>query len=70
MARDEKIHSELIIHQKKIPISFTCSWEKFRDLIYVMSVIFGVIKLDKTRIFGIWPGKTPDNWKESCVEVD
>lgn len=70
MARDEGVHSKLIIQQRKLPLRLECSWEKLCDWIYVAAIIFGAIKVGNAWIYGIWTGKEPKNWYNNELNVE
>jgi hypothetical protein len=36
----------------------------------MVAIVFGAIKVDKYKVWGIWSGKTPDNWYAEEVDVE
>lgn len=69
-AQDEKMVAPLVQQQKNMPTKLECTWEEFTDWIYTTAIIFGVIKIGKHHIYGIWAGKTRENWYEQEIDVE
>lgn len=51
-------------------MSVKVRWENVADLIYTMAVIFGFINISGINIFGVWKGKSPDDWSKEKVMIE
>lgn len=45
------------------------SWEEVADLIYTTSIVFGHVSVSGIDVFGIWRGKSGDDWNREAVRV-
>ena len=53
-----------------LPRTAQGSWEQVTRLVYVLSVLFGVVTLPKVTVFGVWTGKDGLDWQEERLECD
>jgi hypothetical protein len=51
------------------PRAVTATWDEIRDTLYVLAVVFGVLKLPKVTIYGVWDDKTGRHWRAQEVDV-
>ncbi|ERH10519.1 MAG: hypothetical protein J07HX64_02294 [halophilic archaeon J07HX64] len=51
------------------PRAVTATWDEIRDTLYVLAVVFGVLKLPTVTIYGVWDGKTGQHWRAQEVDV-
>jgi rRNA-processing protein FCF1 len=51
------------------PQTVTATWDEIRDTLYVLAVVFGVLKLPKLTLYGVWNGKTGHHWRAQEVDV-
>ncbi len=51
------------------PRAVTATWDEIRDTLYVLAVVFGVLKLPKLTLYGVWDGKTGHHWRAQEVDV-
>lgn len=72
MAHDEKIQAPYMKLPEPIKESakFEADWDQVIDLIYCTAVVFGHIKLENMEIYGIWRGKTEDDWDQYRINLN
>lgn len=74
LARDPGIRSYYLKlpYLNNFPSEFSGEWEQICDFLYLMSVFFGAISLrarQTIKIFGLWRGKTTEQWDDECVKL-
>lgn len=53
-----------------IPRKSTGTWTQAAELIYYLAVLFGVIRLPKATIYGVWNGKDGRHWQHEELDLD
>lgn len=53
-----------------VPRKVSVTWDEVRDVFYTLSVLFGVLRLPKVTLYGVWNGKTGEDWQRQRLEVD
>ena len=53
-----------------MPRTVTVSWDEIQDALYTLAVLFGVIRLEKVTLYGVWNGKSPEDWQQRRLDVD
>ncbi|WP_435348528.1 hypothetical protein [Haloarchaeobius sp. HRN-SO-5] len=53
-----------------VPRTVEANWREVADLLYFLSVLFGVLVLPKVTIYGVWNGKSGLDWQQELLEVD
>jgi len=53
-----------------IPRKVTVSWDELQDSLYTLSVLFGVLRLPKVTLYGVWNDKAGEDWQRRCLDVD
>lgn len=48
----------------------TVSWDQAATLLYLFSIVFGVITLPKVTMYGVWDGKSGRHWQNESLRVD
>jgi len=69
-ARGGTMLSHHIEFPSEIPRKTEASWWGIQDTIFMLSVVFGVVKLPKVTIYGVWKGKEGQDWHNENVELD
>ncbi len=54
----------------ELPSSKNTTWLRNCDALYLLSIMFGVIELPKTTLYGIWRGKKGENWSHEAIKVE
>jgi hypothetical protein len=47
----------------------TASWWSIEKALYYLAVIFGVLRLPKVTLYGVWNGKTGKHWQNEQLDV-
>ena len=69
-ARDAGVLAQQLRFPVDTPEEVTVSWDELRDTLYVLSVLFGVLRLPKATLYGVWNGKGGEDWHRQRLEVD
>ena len=69
-ARDEGLLAQHVSFPIDVPRKVTVSWDGIGDALYTLSVLFGVLKLPKVTLYGVWNGKTGEDWQRRRFDVD
>jgi rRNA-processing protein FCF1 len=51
------------------PRKVTATWDEIRDTLYVLAIVFGVLKLPKVTLYGVWDEKTGHDWEHERIDV-
>lgn len=70
LARDSGVLAQHVSFPVDIPRKVTVSWDEVQDVLYTLSVLFGVLRLPKVTLYGVWNGKTGEDWQRHRVDVD
>lgn len=62
-AQDQGIWAHHVGFPIDLPRTATGSWEQVTDLLYVLTVLFGVLRLPKVTLYGVWEGKDGLEWQ-------
>lgn len=69
-ARDEGLLAQHIAYPIDVPESVTVTWDELVDTIYILTVLFGVLKLPHATLYGVWNGKTGEDWQQERIDID
>lgn len=69
-ATDAGIKAQKVAFPPNIPTETSVPWETVCDLLYMLSVVFGVIVLPKVTMYGVWNGKDGSHWKAQELVLD
>lgn len=69
-AREHGIDAIHVQQETKLPASLETSWENVLDLIYVTAILFGVVKIDGVRVYGVGKGKKSEHWNTESLRVE
>lgn len=53
-----------------LPRKVTGSWTEVCELLYYLSVLFGVVTLPKATVYGVWNGKDGRHWQHEQLDVE
>lgn len=48
----------------------TVSWDQIITLLYLFTIVFGVVALPKVTLYGVWDGKSGRHWQDEMLQVD
>lgn len=67
---DAGVPATAIEYPVDLPRSATGSWTEAGELLYLLSVLFGVIQVPKVTIYGVWNQKAGSHWREEMLDLD
>lgn len=70
MAQGHRILAQLIEFPDSLPESRSVSWAEIEHLLYLLGVVFGVLELPNTTLYGVWRGKEQLDWQHERVKLD
>lgn len=69
-AREAAILAHHVSFPIDIPRTVTVTWDELEDTLYTLAVLFGVLDLPKVTIYGVWNGKSSEDWRNEHLDVD
>jgi hypothetical protein len=69
-ARGHTLLSHRIEFPDDLPKETTVSWRELEHLLYLFAVVFGVLEVPATTVFGVWRGKDQLDWQHQRVKLD
>lgn len=70
MVRNASMNLIPVIRQTYSPQVIEINWEQAVELIYVSAIIYGCITLNGMDVYGIWRGKTDDDWNAENLSIN
>jgi len=70
LAREEGVLAQHVSFPVDIPRKVTVTWDELQDSLYTLSVLFGVLRLPKVTLYGVWNGKSGEDWQRRRLDVD
>lgn len=70
MAHEEKIQAVYVKQPLSYGMHIDCTWNQVVDLVYITSIVFGYLSVEEIDIYGIWKGKTQDDWDKYKLSID
>lgn len=55
---------------RDLPRTATASWREIEHLLYALAVVFGIVEVPTTTVYGVWRGKEGHDWREQRVKLD
>ncbi|AZH26710.1 hypothetical protein [Haloplanus aerogenes] len=68
-ARDRGLPSVLVDFPQTLPRKKDVTWEDASTALYLHAVQFGILKLPKIDLYGVWPRKRPEDWDTEKLAV-
>lgn len=69
-ATENDVPAQHVEYPVDLPRKETGSWTQATELLYYLSVLFGVLELPKVTLFGVWNGKHGRHWQDEQLDVD
>jgi len=69
-ARSHRVLAQRVSFPDELPATVTVPWTTARDTLYVLTVLFGVLEVPKTTLYGVWRGKGGTAWHEERLRLD
>lgn len=54
----------------ELPRSTSASWREVEYLLYLLAIVFGIVKVPTTTVHGVWRGKDGHDWRQERVKLD
>lgn len=70
MAHEEKMQAIYIKQPTIYGESIDCSWDQIVDLVYITANVFGYLLIGEVDVYGVWRGKTEDDWDKYRLSID
>jgi hypothetical protein len=67
---DAGVPAQHIDYPIDIPRKSTGTWTQAAELLYYLAILFGVIRLPKVTIYGVWNGKDGRHWQHEQLDID
>jgi len=69
-AIDAGVPAQHVSYPVDLPRSRTASWTQTTELVYYLAILFGVVRLPKVTLYGVWNGKDGRHWQQEQLDVD
>jgi hypothetical protein len=69
-ANEAKVPAQHIEYPVDIPRKRGGTWTQATELLYYLSVLFGVVELPKVTLFGVWNGKHGRHWQDEQLDIE
>ena len=67
LAQSHTLLGQFVALPRELPRTATASWDEIEELVYLLTVIFGIIELPGVSLLGVWGGKESRDWQEERV---
>jgi hypothetical protein len=67
---DSGVPAAVVEYPVDLPRKATGSWTEVSELLYYLSILFGVITLPKVTLYGAWNGKDGRQWQYEQLDID
>jgi hypothetical protein len=67
---DAGVPAQHVAYPVDLPREATGSWTQAADLLYYLAVLFGVLRLPKVTLYGVWNGKDGRHWRDEQLDLD
>jgi hypothetical protein len=69
-AQNHRILAQHVELPHEIPRKIEASWEQIRDTLFILTILFGVLEIPKTTLYGVWAGKGGQQWRNEAIDVE
>jgi hypothetical protein len=69
-AREAGVLAKAVRFPVDTPREVTVTWDELQDTLYTLSVLFGVLRLPKVTLYGVWNGKSGADWQHRRLDID
>jgi len=69
-AHDHSLLAQRLAFKRDLPSQASVTWFELVETLYYLTIIFGVLKLPKVTLYGVWEGKEDRNWQAEELNVD
>lgn len=69
-AVDAGVPAQHVEYPVDVPRKSTGSWTQAAELLYYLAILFGVVRLPKVTVYGVWNGKNGRHWQHEELDLD
>jgi hypothetical protein len=69
-ARAHRLLGQRVDLPSELPDTATASWREIETLLYMLAIVFGVVELPSTTLYGVWRGKDELDWQHERIKLD
>lgn len=69
-AIERGLRAQQLTFQNHLPRRTTATWDEIAEVLYYLTTIFGVIRLPKVTLFGVWEDKQDQHWQSRTIDID
>lgn len=69
-ARSHTLLGQHIEFPSDLPSSAAASWRELEHLLYTLAIVFGIIEVPTTTVYGVWRGKDQLDWQQQRLKLD
>lgn len=69
-AQDRGLRSSHVSFPIDTPRKMVVGWSEIQRVLYLLTVIFGVLEVPKVTLYGVWPDKDGQDWQREQLYVD
>lgn len=69
-ARAHRVRAQRVEFPTTLPRSITGTWHQVENTLYVLALLFGVLVLPKVTVYGVWRGKSGQEWHDETLQLD
>lgn len=69
-ARSHRVLAQRVEFPDDLAEPIRGSWAAIQDTLYILTVLFGALKLPKVTVYGVWQGKSGQEWHDEALKVE
>ena len=69
-ARTHRMLGQRVEFPREFPDEVAADWDEIGQLLYLLAIVFGIIKLPGVTIYGVWRGKDQLDWQYERLKID
>ncbi len=68
-ATDAGLYAQRLAFRSSLPRRTTATWNEVAEALYYLTILFGVLRLPKVTLFGVWTEKNDNHWRNDEVDI-
>ncbi|AUX09872.1 hypothetical protein AArcSl_2248 [Halalkaliarchaeum desulfuricum] len=69
-ARSHRMLGQRVDFPNSFPDEATASWQAIETLLYMLAIVFGIVEVPNTTVYGVWRGKDELDWQHERIKLD
>lgn len=69
-ALDADLYAQRLEFTSSLPRRVEASWRVVAEMLYYLTLLFGVLVLPKVTLYGVWEGKDDSDWQNEALDLD